>query len=513
MRMRRRQGITFKIFVVTTLLLVISALLIYLTLYFMLPGYYKSMKQSRLDNGVIKLVADMEGRPFADALDRMIEFGQANNAILYLRDEDGNVFPVNFARFAKGGMGVIGFPVFRKLMQDQGVYPIEGRGGPGGRERIYTVSRTVHFHESAEPFTLMVDAPLQPVDEAGEVILQFLPYMLIAILLIATGGAAIYSRLIARPLLRLNVVARRLAKLDFSAAAKPLGSNDEIGELSQSLSKLAINLRTTMSELQQANEQLKDDIEREREQEAKRREFVATISHELKTPITAVSGQLEGMIGNIGAFRDRDTYLRKSYKIMKEMEKLVHEILDLSKLESRDFRPLMREVDLAGLVGESVENVSCLAEMKGMSIECELPQAAYIAADELLITKAVTNIICNAVQYSGEGERVIVRLTEESGSAGADTGRPSNSRGEIIGVPPVSRLRLEVLNTGARLDETKLPRLFEPFYRIEQSRSRATGGSGLGLYIVSKVLDAHGAAYGIENTPEGVKFTVIMAAA
>ncbi|MBW7461998.1 HAMP domain-containing protein, partial [Paenibacillus sepulcri] len=135
---------------------------------------------------------------------------------------------------------------------------------------------------SAESFTLSVNAPLQPIDEASEVILRFLPYMLIAILLIAVGGAALYSRLIARPLLGLNNVARRLAKLDFSAAANPLKSGDEIGELSQSLSKLASNLRSTMAELQEANAQLKDDIEQEREQEKKRREFVATISHELK---------------------------------------------------------------------------------------------------------------------------------------------------------------------------------------------------------------------------------------
>ncbi|QYR21343.1 HAMP domain-containing histidine kinase [Paenibacillus sp. sptzw28] len=524
----RHRGITFQIFTVTTVLLVVSALLIYLTLYFMLPSYYKSIKQSRLDSGVDKLVTAIDGKSYSEAEALMLEFGRANNAVLFLRDENGTIIPVNLVPFAGGYMGDSAFPRLRKLMQNQDwgerwSDPPGGPGEPGGaglrggdRNRTYTVSRTIHFTDSTDPFTILVDAPLQPVDEASEVILRFLPYMLIAILFIAIGGAAIYSRLIAKPLLGLNLVARRMAKLDFKVAEKTLERNDEIGELSRSLSKLAINLRSTMAELQDANAQLKDDIEREREHEAKRREFVATISHELKTPITAVSGQLEAMIGNVGAFKDRDTYLRQSYKIMREMDKLVHEILDLSKLESRDFLPLMREIDLTELVCESIDSVSYLAEVKGMAIEYDMPQEAIVIGDERLLAKAVSNIVCNAVQYSGDGERVVVRLTELAGmdEAGMDEAPslPQNT-GDKAAPGSGARLRLEVLNTGVQLDETKLPRLFEPFYRAEQSRSRTTGGSGLGLYIVSKVLDAHGAEYGIENTPEGVKFIMVLQAA
>jgi len=522
----RRGGVTFKIFTITAVLLVVSALLIYLTLYFLLPGYYKSLKQSRLESGVNELVQTVDGKDYADAIPLILQFGQDHNAMLRVRDANGQMLlPADLMRFIEGAGAGIDFPGFRKLRPNQERYLPERAAATG--MNMLTVSRTIHFAESDESFTLTVNSPLQPIDEASEVILRFLPYMLIAILLIAVGGASIYSRLIARPLLGLNNVARRLAKLDFSAAANPLKSGDEIGELSQSLSKLATNLRSTMAELQEANAQLKDDIEQEREQEKKRREFVATISHELKTPITAVSGQLEAMIGNVGIYRDRDTYLRQSYKIMRDMDKLVHEILDLSKLESRDFLPQMRQVDLAGLVRESVDNISYLAEVKDMKIACELPPEAVIAADERLMAKAVSNIIGNAVQYSGDGEQVYVRIMEvaepmnEAGllNAAGRTGGNAlaagipNETAEMKGSPGKRQYRLEVVNTGAHLDEAKLPRLFEPFYRIEESRSRATGGSGLGLYIVSKVLDAHSASYGIENTPLGVMFSVTLKAA
>ncbi|SEO39782.1 cell wall metabolism sensor histidine kinase WalK [Paenibacillus sp. OV219] len=497
--MTRRKGIRFKIFLVTTALLVMFALVIYLTLYFMLPSYYKLIKQDRLESGVSELVKGIDGKSTTDAIPLMAQFGQEHNAMMMLRDSDGNGYyiPPNF-RTMKNWIGTgDSYLGLRKQMQ-------AGRFEAGSRDpsdrgmHLLSVERKIKFAESDEVFTLYVDAPLQPVGEAAGVILLFLPYMLIPILLIAIGGALIYSRLIAKPLLSLNKVARRLAKLDFSATEPALKTRDELGELSLSLSRLAVNLQSTMGELQEANTQLKSDIEREREQESKRREFVATISHELKTPITAVSGQLEAMIANVGAFRDRDTYLRKSYTIMQDMDKLVHEILELSKLESRDFLPLMREVDLVELIRESVGHVSYLANVKNMTLDCELPDEAIITADERLMSKAVSNIITNAVQYSGDEERVIVRLWEEPVSISAD------------GVRPRMMYRLEVLNTGVAIDEPKLPRLFEPFYRAEQSRSRSTGGSGLGLYIVSKVLDAHGAQYSITNTPEGVRFSVLL---
>lgn len=504
--MTKRKGIRFKIFLVTTALLVAFALVIYLTLYFMLPGYYKSIKQDRLNSGVSELVKSINGKSASDAIPLLAQFGQEHNAMMMLRDSDGNGYyiPPNF-RSIKNWTGTgDSYLGLRKQMQ-AGRFMVGGRDPGNGGMHLLSVERKITFSESDEVFTLFVDAPLQPVGEAAGVILLFLPYMLIPILLIAIGGALIYSRLIARPLLSLNKVARRLAKLDFSVSEPALKTRDELGELSLSLSRLAVNLQSTMGELQEANDQLKSDIEREREQETKRREFVATISHELKTPITAVSGQLEAMIANVGPFRDRDTYLRKSYTIMQDMDKLVHEILELSKLESRDFLPLMREVDLTELVHESISHVSYLANVKNMTIEYELPDEAMITADERLMSKALKNIITNAVQYSGDEERVIVRLWSErstmDASANASAGMPGETR---------MLYHLDVLNTGAAVDESKLPRLFEPFYRAEQSRSRSTGGSGLGLYIVSKVFDAHGAQYSMMNTPEGVMFSVLL---
>ena len=178
----------------------------------------------------------------------------------------------------------------------------------------------------------------------------------IFVLLISMVGAFLYTDLITQPLLKINQVAKRMAKLDFSQRLENR-SDDEIGELSQSLNELSQNLKQTMSELQQANAKLKDDIQREREQEAKRREWMATISHELKSPITAVMGQLEGMIHQIGVYKDRDKYLRRSYSIIKNMEQLVKEILEVSKLESDAFRPLKKTVSLSSMIKSVIKRL------------------------------------------------------------------------------------------------------------------------------------------------------------
>ncbi|WP_322459274.1 HAMP domain-containing protein, partial [Clostridium perfringens] len=130
-----------------------------------------------------------------------------------------------------------------------------------------------------------VIVPLQPIDEASKVIFNLLPLIGLVVLIISVVGAFIYSKIITKPLLKINNTAKHLAALDFEKSCE-VNSDDEIGEIALSLNELASNLQYTMNELKNTNLKLLDDIEREREIERKRREFTATISHELKTPIT-----------------------------------------------------------------------------------------------------------------------------------------------------------------------------------------------------------------------------------
>lgn len=493
--MKIRQGVTLKIFAVTSVLLIIFAMLLYLALYFFLPKFYYSYKESDMANKVEQLAQQLISVSWESNDAVLAEFELQNNVRVVVRDSEGKViFPSSsvygndqFLEFLlRGGPP----PGFVEPYKSGARLPEPGE--PGGRSQVdaswpsfLSVSKSFQPVGSENVYQLLVNSPLQPIDEASQVVASLMPIIAIIIVGIALIGAAVYSRLIAKPLLHLNQVATRMARLDFSSSSD-IKSKDELGELAANLNKLASNLEASLTDLTRSNAQLKDDIQKEREQEVKRREFIATISHELKTPITAISGQLEGMIHHVGAYKDRDKYLRQSYRIIKDMEKLVYEILDISQLDSFDFKPRFEPIDLSVLIERTGARFAALAESREVSLWFKLEPGVWVDADQKLLARALSNIISNAVYYTENNERVNVSLHR------LDTG-----------------IRFSVVNTGASIDQSSIDHLFQPFYRVEKSRSRKTGGSGLGLYIVKRILEMHHLSYLIRNVEEGVEFEIM----
>lgn len=485
--MSKHRSITFKIFVLTSLVLVAFALLLYVTLYFILPSFYLQNKSTDLNQGITRLLETFPQEDWTEAVKRLDDFSLRYNASLSVQDTAGKwVYPTYITKGPS--------------------FPLEKSETTKEKDDVQSTliisdSENLSVHLAAEPkmishknlplpgyessgYTLSVHASLQPINEATRMLLRLLPHMALMILVIAVLGALVYTRLIARPLIGISQVAKRLAQLDFSERSRH-DSRDEIGDISRALNELSMNLQHAMQELTEANAQLKDDIQRKEEEEALRREFMDMISHELKTPITAVSGQLEAMLHNVGPYRDRDKYLAQSHHILKEMEKLVYEILDISRLENHRFQPSMAAVNVSALIGETAEQIQYICELNGIRLEADLTPDLWVTGDKNLLSKAVSNVMSNAVNYTRSGEQIRIALHADAG-----------------------HVRLSVLNTGAYIEPSEIPKLFKPFYRIEKSRSRTTGGSGLGLYIVKTILNIHQSEYSLSNTGEGVLFSV-----
>ncbi len=465
----KRQGITHKIFLITSALLALSTTILFASFYFLLPSFYYQYKVNNMNHGIQQLLNTVRPLTISQAQDILYKFTHDYNVHLTIRDQQGNRIIITAA--------------------DSQLYRIpsisESRFSSGKDQNtphIQIVERPITFQ--GDQFIATFIATMQPINEASSAILMFMPYMAIFILLISVAGAFLYAKLIAQPLLKINKVAKRMAKLDFSQTCHP-HSDDEIGELSQSLNELSQNLERTMSELKQANVQLKDDIQREREQEAKRREFMATISHELKSPITAVMGQLEGMIHRIGVYKDRDKYLRRSYMVMQNMQHLVKEIMEISKLETCTFTPSKKPVDLTAIIESVLKRLDFFGQDKQLQLKTLLEPGIKVYADPDLMQKAISNIIHNAMNYSPPYELVEIKLEHLK-----------------------NHIQLSVLNTGTSIPKSELDKTFEPFYRLEKSRNRGTGGSGLGLYIVKKILEVHSFPYQLVNEKKGVLFTI-----
>lgn len=441
----------------------------------LLPNYYHKYKKMTIENQLDSIVDNVPKLDINNIEEYLGQISFNNNANIVVTDEYGNV--IYFTNVLQKGLVTI--PKKEDLSHFKNIEKTNTRS-------VYTSYRKIKFYNSEEKYNLYLTAPLQPVSEASKVLFLLIPYIGLVVILISVIGGLIYSKVISKPLISMNKVAKEMAKLDFTKKCTVKGE-DEIGELSQSLNDLSNNLRISMEELQRANEQLLDDIAKEREIEKKRREFIATISHELKTPITILKGQIEGMLSNIGIYKDRDKYLKRNLEVLNDMEYMVKETLEISKLESQGFKPRKEQISLSKIVEECIYNISFIAKRKNIFIDKNINEDLFVRGDSKLLKKVVNNIITNAINHSPESEKVYANLHEE--------------KDEIV---------LKVENTGIYIEENELKEIFKPFYRIEKSRNRKSGGSGLGLYIVKMILDAHNGKYSISNNEKGVEFKLCL---
>ena len=174
-----------------------------------------------------------------------------------------------------------------------------------------------------EVYTLVVAGSAQEVDLLKDTLGGIFLILLFVVLLVAVLASVVYSHYVTRPVLRISDVSRRMAELDFNWKCKE-SRIDELGTLAHSLNEMSQRLRASMADLKSANEKLQADIERERALEQAQLDFFSAVSHELKTPITVIKGQTEGMILNIGDYQDRNKYLMRSLEIINTMESMVY---------------------------------------------------------------------------------------------------------------------------------------------------------------------------------------------
>lgn len=343
---------------------------------------------------------------------------------------------------------------------------------------------TFTVSDKEDEFTFSVEPSVQPVNQAVEALAKVAPWLLCVMLLFSVLCAFVYSRYISRPILRLSGISQKMAALDFGWEYAER-REDEIGALGRNLNSLSRSLESALDELRGANAALERDIALERELEQQRLAFFSAASHELKTPVTILKGQLTGMLEGVDVYQDRDKYLARSLQVTGRMEHLVQELLMISRMEAADFAAQMHPLNLAQILDEQLPLYRELAGQKELTLQTNLPATLPITGDEALLRKALDSILSNAILYSPPGETVCVTAVQ------SDT-----------------ETALIVDNGGVQLPQEAIPHLFEAFYRVEQSRNRSTGGSGLGLYLTARILTHHRADYAVENTQTGVRFTV-----
>ncbi|WP_343208323.1 HAMP domain-containing sensor histidine kinase [Anaerolentibacter hominis] len=475
---RIKNSLTARIFIITSLLLISACTLTYGFIAWFMPLTYSNTLDKELEEDTQVLLEKLSKSTLEECGDLLNEFAIKNSGLAQIMDKYGNIVevPSDFQVAVAEDFGSSGLGVSGEKSDDSVVTGYESEYSSISLSKGYPF----HFADSDEEYTLAVAGGLRKINQAAEAMGRILPLLAVAVLTMSFIGSFIYSRSITRPIVSLSGISQKMSKLEFGWHCDEQ-RKDEIGTLGRSLNEMSERLSLALSELEEANRSLKADIDREREQERRRTEFFSAVSHELKTPITIIKGQLEGMLYQVGSYRDRDRYLARSLKVAGQMEDIVQELLMISRMETTGFEVHQKKIDFSELLRKTAAGYMELVEQSGLEFQADIEEKIELRADGGLIQKAVGNLLSNACRYSPQGAKLFVKLSKEEGE-----------------------IRLDVENTGVFLEEGTEEHLFEPFYRGEQSRNRQTGGSGLGLYIVKTILDLHQASCQIKNTESGV---------
>ncbi|MBO9128310.1 HAMP domain-containing sensor histidine kinase [Bacillus sp. 165] len=321
---------------------------------------------------------------------------------------------------------------------------------------------------------------LQPVNEAILVLKDYYVYAFFIVFGVIILLSFYYSKMIAKPLIKINEVTKKIAAFDFSQKL-PVVANDEIGSLSNSINTLSTNLKDQINQLQIANQQLIQDVERERQLERTRKEFISGVSHELKTPLSVIHSFAEGI--KDGVSTNIDYYTDVILEEADKMNSLIIEMLELAKLESGTYKLSKETFCIDELIRQVMAKLAFSIEEKQLTVLIQTDEKMLVHANKNRIEQVIVNLLSNAIRYTPKQESITVSVHDYG-----------------------SQIMVSIYNKGTAIPEESLDKIWERFYRTDSSRSRVTGGTGLGLSIVKNILDLHNVKYGVQNRNDGVQF-------
>lgn len=331
---------------------------------------------------------------------------------------------------------------------------------------------------------VIMSTPVASLKESVSISNRFLIYMAIIGFIITVILTFIIAKMITYPILELAEISNKMGKLDFTA--KYIGNrSDEIQTLGLNMNYMSDRLKKAIDELQEANELLKEDIKRKEAIDEMRKDFIANVSHELKTPIALIQGYAEGL--NEGLCEDEESRKYYTEVILDEsekMNKMVKQLLTLSSLESGNSILHKENFNLTSLIESVLGSISILIGEKNVNIEFDSDKEIFLNADEFKIEEVVTNYISNSIHHVSDSGEIKINVSDD---------------GENI--------TFSVYNTGNPIPEKDLNNIWEKFFKVDKAHSRAYGGSGIGLSIVKAIVEAHNGTVAVRNILDGVEFS------
>lgn len=485
-----KKSITMKLFIVTSLVFIIfiSSTLIIQSLFF--EKFYMIKKKNNVEKAIQEFKTSYnKTKDIQEITDLIKDFEESYNVKVFILDSNRKLKFV--VKNSSEKSNATRLRILNEIIKDWTInatfLEMKEKNKPVTivtEKKVNEIRSIVSaIPDNAKDEIIFVISSLQPVNEASSVIKEFYVYFYIGAIALIIILSLFYSNMISKPLLRLNEAASNIADLDFSNKCT-IVREDEIGNLANTLNFLSDNLNKSLSSLKEANIKLEQDIEKERVLERMRKEFVAAVSHELKTPISLIGGYTEGLKDGIFELGEKDYYLDVILDENHKMANLVSDMLDLSQLESGNFKLDKEDFNIDELISSTLKKFSTLIKDKNIDLQVNLIPKIRINADWTRIEQVITNFITNAIRHTHENGFINVSMEK-------------NLDKEVF---------IYIENSGVHIPDEEINKIWDSFYKLDKSRNRQLGGTGIGLAIVKNILMLHGYKYGVENTDTGVRF-------
>lgn len=442
---KKQLKIFWKVFFMTMAILCFMIVIAYMLLYLLLPDFYKNYKTEQYENITKSFITQLKKTSSFDEETKLLskfavqygvdlELQNTKNELLYdFHQSNDIVTNLDSTEFAGNGIG--------------GSIEVTGNTTQASQNIQLSYTYTPK-KENKRRLTIMV--PLQPLNEAKDVIVGIYPVACIICIVFALIFAFVFSKIYITPIKQIRILTGKMANLEENIEI-PVYSSDEIGELSQDINHLYTELKGTI-------DALSAKIQNYSDAENRKIGFLRTVSHELKTPLAATIALIEGMIYEIPPYNtSQKQYLSECKQFLEQAVELIKESLSLSKAE-------YDEQVTACNMEELIHDVTCdymmIIHSRQITYMQDIPSDFFIETRAGLLKKALSNIISNAVNYTPNNGRICISYEKKTGI-------------------------LAIENTCVPLSQTELSKMFEPFYSGENNHALS---NGLGLSIVKQLL-------------------------
>ena len=492
-----KESLNIKLFLTVSLLLILVILTVLLLNTTVLEHYYRSQKEILL----VDTFSSARNYYSTHLIDTTSEFiaklqkiDSTRNIEIVVCDLDNNVIFSSSSNFLKNGFLIpkpfgtgnseFTFDYLSKNLNDTTPYFIKTFS-----DNKLNTDFMMLCGKLTPSYLIFIRTPLEAIRESVSISNSFLIVVGSICVIVSSIITFIISKAFTKPIKKLNEIALSMSNLDFSKKYDVI-TDDEIGTLVKSINKLSESLEKTIQNLKEANIDLEKDVEEKSKLNEMRSQFISDVSHELKTPIALIQGYAEGLVdGIITDEESKKYYCEVILDEANKMSNLTKDLLDLSRLEYGNNELHIDTFNITDLVASTLKKNELLFNEKNITCDFNFDKAIFVNADSHRIEQVLTNYISNALKHVCN-ENIIKCTLSEKNSNETNT----------------SKVRVSIYNSGRHIPEEEQPRLWTRFYKVDSSRNRTVGGTGLGLSLVKAIMNQHKNNYGVNNVPGGVEF-------